>query len=466
MSSSSTKRDHDKGAGPVILVADDDRAHRTMLRVHLASAGYHVLEASDGDEVVPLLSAKPVDILLLDLKMPRQDGLATLEAMQRAGITVPTIVITAFSSVESAVAAMKQGAADYVTKPVDIDELLLTITKTLDHRRLQEENRQLRERLDERFSFANIIGRSQPMQELFATLALVAPTDATVLITGESGTGKELVANAIHQNSNRKDGPFVALNCAALHEQLLESELFGHERGAFTGATALRRGRFEQADGGTLFLDEIGDMSPATQAKILRVLQEGSFERLGGDTTISVDVRLVAATHKDLARMVDEGDFRQDLYFRLNVVPIHLPPLRRRPEDIPELAHHFLRRYARKNRKDIKGISPQALQLLARHSWPGNIRELENCIERAVILCPGEQITPAELPPQIRPGTDTPSTPPPPPAGLTLREMEREVIRSTLEATGHNKTQAAKRLGIARQTLLNKIKEYGLDSGH
>ncbi len=447
-----------------ILVVDDDRAHRTMLRVNLASAGYRVLEAGDGDEVVPILASKPVDLVLLDLKMQRLDGLATLAAMQEAGHQVPTIIITAFSSVESAVAAMKRGAADYITKPVDIEELLLTIGKTLEHHKLREENIQLRQRLDERFSFGNIIGRSKPMQELFATLAMVAPTDATVLITGESGTGKELVANALHQNSNRKNGPFVAINCAALHEQLLESELFGHERGAFTGATSLRRGRFEQADGGTLFLDEIGDMSPATQAKILRVLQEGQFERLGGDTTITVDVRLVAATHKDLEAMVAEGTFRQDLYFRLNVVPINLPPLRERTEDIPELAHHFLRRYAQKNRKDIKGIDPQALQLLVRHTWPGNIRELENCMERAVILCPGEVITPAELPPQLQPAKTPSQAAAPPTTGLTLREMEREMIRTTLETTGHNKSRAAKILGIARQTLLNKIREYGLDA--
>ncbi len=448
-----------------ILVADDDRAHRTMLRVHLSGAGYRVIEAADGDEVLPILTAEPVDLLLLDLKMPRQDGIATLEAMQAAGIAAPTIVITAFSSVDSAVAAMKRGAADYVTKPVDIDELLLTIRKVLDHQRLQEENRHLRQRLDERFAFDNIIGRSKPMQELFATLEMVAPTDATVLITGESGTGKELVANAIHQHSARKRGPFVAVNCAALHEELLESELFGHERGAFTGATTLRRGRFEQADGGTLFLDEIGDMSPATQAKILRVLQEGTFERLGGDATITVDVRLVAATHKDLEKMVAEGSFRQDLYFRLNVVPVRLPSLRERPEDIPELALHFLRRYAEKNRKDIKGITPPALQLLLRYPWPGNIRELENCIERAVILCPGEQITPADLPPQVQAAPAEAPLPPRAAVGLSLRDMERELIRSTLEATGYNKSQTAKILGIARQTLLNKIREYGLEAG-
>jgi DNA-binding NtrC family response regulator len=375
----------------------------------------------------------------------------------------PIIVITAFSSVESAVEAMKYGAMDYVTKPVDIEALKVTVEKALNFEALREENLELKKRLGEQFDFGNIIGRSPAMQMVFETLSLVAPSDATVLINGESGTGKELIASALHHNSNRKNGPFIKVNCAALHENLLESELFGHEKGAFTGADSRREGRFELATDGTLFLDEIGDMSIQTQAKILRVLQEGELERVGGSETIKVDVRLVAATHKNLTAMVEEGSFRQDLFFRLSVVPVELPALKERIEDIPVLADFFLQKYARKNKKDIRGFHPQALMLLARYGWPGNIRELENTIERAVILCLGEQITPKELPPQMLPddfqlssGVVTS------PGGLTLKDMEREAIRATLEQTGGNKSRSAKILGIARQTLLNKIKDYGL----
>lgn len=445
-----------------ILLVDDDESHRLMLKVNLLEAGYRVEELSDGDEVLPYLKQHAVDLILLDMKMERMDGLTTLSVLMQAGFDFPVIVLTAFSSVESAVEAMRKGAFDYIAKPVDIDELKILITRALSFRALSDENNQLKSRLGEQFSFHNIIGKSAAMQQMFSTLSMVAPTDATVLITGESGTGKELVANALHQNSARKERPFIKLNCAALNENLLESELFGHESGAFTGAAGRRKGRFELANKGTLFLDEIGDMSLQTQAKILRVLQEGEFERLGGTETVRVDVRLIAATHKDLESMIEEGSFRQDLYFRLSVVPVDLPALRERSVDIPELANHFLRRFVEKNRKDIKDIHPEALNLLMQYEWPGNIRELENSIERAVILCLGEQITPQELPPHLlsedvrhlRVSHDKES--------FTLRDMEREVIRTTLEKTGHNKSQAAKQLGVARQTLLNKIKEYGL----
>lgn len=445
-----------------ILLVDDDESHRLMLKVNLLEAGYRVEELSDGDEVLPYLKQHAVDLILLDMKMERMDGLTTLSVLMQAGFDFPVIVLTAFSSVESAVEAMRKGAFDYIAKPVDIDELKILITRALSFRALSDENHQLKSRLGEQFSFHNIIGKSAAMQQMFSTLSMVAPTDATVLITGESGTGKELVANALHQNSARKERPFIKLNCAALNENLLESELFGHESGAFTGAAGRRKGRFELANKGTLFLDEIGDMSLQTQAKILRVLQEGEFERLGGTETVRVDVRLIAATHKDLESMIEEGSFRQDLYFRLSVVPVDLPALRERSVDIPELANHFLRRFVEKNRKDIKDIHPEALNLLMQYEWPGNIRELENSIERAVILCLGEQITPQELPPHLlsedvrhlRVSHDKES--------FTLRDMEREVIRTTLEKTGHNKSQAAKQLGVARQTLLNKIKEYGL----
>ncbi len=447
---------------PSILLVDDDLAHRTMLKVNLQGEGYLLHEAGDGDEVLPFLVKNEVDLILLDMKMARMDGIATLTALVQSGYAIPVIVITAFSSVESAVTAMKKGAFDYVTKPVDIEDLKLTIIRALSFQKLSEENKNLKERMDERFAFGNIIGSSQAMQEMFATLSLVAPSDATVLITGESGTGKELVANALHENSSRKDFPFIKLNCAALNENLLESELFGHEAGAFTGASARRKGRFELAHKGTLFLDEIGDMSLPTQAKILRVLQEGEFERLGGAETISVDVRLFAATHKNLAAMIEEGSFRQDLFFRLSVVPINLPALKERTIDIPDLINFFLKRYAEKNRKDIKGIHPEAINLLMQYGWPGNIRELENTIERAVILCLGEVITPKELPPHLLSENARVVNVNRVQEGYTLRDMEREVIRSTLETTGHNKSQTAKRLGVARQTLLNKIKEYGL----
>jgi DNA-binding NtrC family response regulator len=445
-----------------ILLVDDDDAHRTMLKVNLQGDGYNIEELSDGDEVLPYLKLQEVDLILLDMKMQRMDGLTTLSLLLQAGYDYPVIVLTAFSSVESAVDAMRKGAFDYISKPVDIEELKILIIRALSFRALTDENEQLKTRLGEKFSFHNIIGKSTAMQEMFGTLAMVAPTDATVLVTGESGTGKELVANALHYNSLRRERPFIKLNCAALNENLLESELFGHEAGAFTGASGRRKGRFELANKGTLFLDEIGDMSLQTQAKILRVLQDGEFERLGGAETIRVDVRLLAATHKDLLKMIEEGSFRQDLYFRLSVVPVHLPSLRERQMDVPELANHFLRHFADKNRKDIKAIHPVALNLLMQYDWPGNIRELENTVERAVILCIGEQITPQEMPPhllseEVREMRQTELQ-----NGFTLRDMEREVIRSTLEKTGNNKSQAAKQLGVARQTLLNKIKEYGL----
>ena len=447
-----------------ILIVDDDSSHRTMLKVNLQSAGFATLEAGDGDEVLPALKNKGVDAILLDLKMKRMDGIATLATLLQHGISIPVVVITAFSSVESAVDAMKKGAFDYITKPVDIDELKLTISRALNFRALDEENKSLKKRLNDQDQFGRIIGKSPAMQEMFATLKLVAPTDSTVLITGESGTGKELIANALHKNSTRSNGPFIKLNCAALHENLLESELFGHEAGSFTGADKQRKGRFELAHEGTLFLDEIGDMSLATQTKILRILQEGEFERVGGNTTISVDVRLLAATHKDLKAMIEEGTFRQDLFFRLSVIPIHLPALRERNIDIPELAQFFLKRYAEKNRKDIRGFHPEALNLLMQYEWPGNIRELENTIERATILCLGEQITPRELPPQFFPeGLQSHALEKISNDDFTLRDMEREVIKATLEKTGNNKSVTARKLGIARQTLLNKLKEYEIE---
>ena len=447
-----------------LLLVDDDIGHRTMLKINLERLGYSIIEAGDGDEVLSSLQKNPVDLILLDLKMERMGGLETLEVLSDAGVRIPTIVITAFSSIKSVVTAMKKGAYDYITKPVDIDNLAHILTRALDHSSLRKENAYLKDRVAENYSFGKIIGSSKVMQEFFSTLTLVAKSAATVLIRGESGTGKELIANALHENSPRKKGPFIKVNCSALHESLLESELFGHEAGAFTGATARRKGRFELAHGGTLFLDEIGDMSSPTQAKILRVLQEGEFERVGGNDTISVDVRLLAATHKDLEKMIDEETFRQDLYFRLAVVPIDLPPLRERQGDIPELANHFLEKKNKINKKTIKSFHPETLSIFMRYEWGGNIRELENTIERAVILCLGEQITPQDLPPHLLPDNGVLATNDFSSRGWTLRDMEREMIRAGLHDTNNNKSVTAKNLGIARQTLINKIKEYNLSS--
>ena len=445
-----------------ILLVDDDIGHRAMLKLNIESLGYSVIEKSDGDEVLDAVRESMVDLVLLDLKMERMGGLETLDALAESGFSIPAIVITAFSSIESVVEAMKKGAYDYITKPIDIDNLAHVVARALDHKSLQIENEQLKNRLSEQFSFGNIIGSSPAMVDLFRTLSLVSESDATVLIRGESGTGKELVANALHENSLRKKGPFIKVNCSALHESLLESELFGHEPGAYTGAVSRRKGRFELAHKGTLLLDEIGDMSLTTQAKILRVLQEGEFERLGASETIKVDVRLLAATHKDLDAMIKEDTFRQDLYYRLAVVPVELPPLRDRQGDIAELANHFLTRYTKKNKKDIKGFHPETLNVFMRYNWPGNIRELENTVERAVILCLGEHITPRELPSHFLPDQEEFVDQLSKKQGWTLRDMEREMIRAILIETNNNKSLAAKHLGIARQTLLNKIKDYDL----
>ena len=446
-----------------LLLVDDDKAHRSMLKAHLGAEGYEIIEADDGDVAVHLAKERHFDLILLDLKMERIGGMEALAAIHEIKPRLPVVIITAFSSIETAVEAMKKGAFDYITKPVDAEGLILTVERALEVNRLKGENASPGQKEQTVVDLGNLIGSSQAMQELAETLSLVAPSDATVLISGESGTGKELVAGAVHHNSLRKEASFIKVNCAALHENLLESELFGHERGAFTGATEQRKGRFELADQGTLFLDEIGDMSPTTQAKILRVLQEGEFERLGGSQTIKVDVRLIAATHHNLKQMADERRFRQDLYYRLSVVPLHLPPLRERPMDIPALAEHFLQLYSNKNRKDIRSFQSKALEALLAYSWPGNIRELENAIERAVVLCLEEQIALPQLPVQVRQAyTKDEQRPFAVRPGTTLKDMEKELILSTLRQTDNNRTRAAEILGVTRQTLQNKLKDYGL----
>jgi two-component system response regulator HydG len=432
---------------PKILVVDDEESHRIMLRAVLTADGYRVAEAADGTEAVRAVEKEAFDIILLDVRMTNMDGIEALTEIRKISPLVPVLIMTAYASVKTAVEALKAGAFDYMTKPLDIEEVKILIEKALEHYHLRTENLALKVKI------------------LLDTLAMVAPSDATVLIIGESGTGKEVVANAIHHNSPRAGQPFIKVSCAALPETLLESELFGHEKGAFTGAVSRREGRFQLAHRGTIFLDEVGEMNPAIQTKLLRVLQEKEFEPLGSARTIKVDIRVIAATNKDLTKEVKEGRFREDLYYRLNVVPITMPPLRDRKEDIPPLADHFLSIFREKNRKPLKGISGKAQDLLVRYDWPGNIRELENCIERAVIMAKEEMITPVDFPPQLqrlsgeeeRGGFAIPY-------GISLEAMEKELIIKTLAETGGNRTRAAEVLGINRRTLQNKLKEYGINA--
>jgi two-component system, NtrC family, response regulator HydG len=449
-----------------LLVVDDEPGQRTMLRAVLTAEGYHVAEAEDGDSALAHVEAHFYDLILMDVRMAQLDGMAALKAIQARSPGIPVVLMTAYGTVRDAVEAMKAGAYDYLTKPLDVDELKLTVARGLRHAALEEENARLRALVGCDVDVGAIIGTSEPMRRVFEAIALVAPTEATVLIQGESGTGKELVAQAIHANSPRRAGPLITVNCAALPETLLESELFGHERGAFTGAMERRLGRFELAHHGTIFLDEIGELTPAAQTKLLRVLQSQEFERLGGTHTLKVDVRVIAATNKDLEAAVRAGQFREDLRYRLQVFPLTVPPLRERRDDIPLLAEHFLKSYAERHRRRLRGLTPRALDLLMRYEWPGNVRELEHAIERAVILARGEHLTPEELPPNTRAASgdleDTTLQEPSVPVGLTLKEVERELIRKTLERTGGNRTRAAEVLGISRATLHNKLKEYDL----
>ena len=443
-----------------VLVVDDERAHRLMLRAHLEDAGYEVLEAGDGDAAIDMAGANPVNLVLLDLAMPRRDGLSALPRIKALLPQSPVLIMTAYGTVESAVNALKAGASDYIPKPLDMEEVLIKIERHLQNASLMRKVEEQAERLGERFDFSALMGDSKPMLQLKETLAMVAPAEATVLVTGESGTGKEVVAQIIHQNSRRKEGPLVKVNCAALHENLLESELFGHEKGAFTGAATRREGRFKAASGGTLFLDEIGEMSPSTQAKLLRALQDGEYSPLGSDRTLKSDARVIAATNRDLTQAVKDGEFREDLFYRLNVINLVMPPLRRRGEDVMTLAERFLAKFNQKNHRDIRGFSPEARSRLLAYEWPGNVRELINTVERAVILSPGPLVETSDLPPALQ-ETEV-AQPAGINAGLTIREMERMLIERTLEATGQNRTQAAQMLGITRKTLQNKIKDYGL----
>ncbi|MDH7500904.1 MAG: sigma-54 dependent transcriptional regulator, partial [candidate division NC10 bacterium] len=416
-----------------ILVADDERSIRESLKVFLEGEGFSTLMAEDGLEASAMLAREGADLVICDLKMPRMGGMELLKALKEKDREIPIIIMTGYGTMELAIEAIKGGAFDFITKPFKLDRLLIIIQNALEKGRLSQENRCLRRELEERYSFANIIGKSPKMQEVFRLIEQLAETDSTILIQGKSGTGKELVARAIHYHSPRKGRPFVSVNCGGLAESLLESELFGHLKGSFTGAITSRRGLLQEAQGGTLFLDEIGDMPSSMQVKLLRTLQDGEIRPVGGTHIIKVDVRFISATNKDLDKAVEEGRFREDLYYRLNVITLTIPDLSERKEDIPLLAAHFIQKYGSALKKEISGISPEAMALLVDYSWPGNVRELENCIERAAVLAKGKEILPIDLPGSLRRGQGDRTLQVRIP--LTLEELEREAIDRTLRYT-------------------------------
>ncbi|MFP2911211.1 sigma-54-dependent transcriptional regulator [Pyxidicoccus sp. 3LFB2] len=449
-----------------ILVVDDEANARRAIATILQEEGYEVAEAANGAEALARIAEFSPAVVLTDVRMPQMDGLTLLKTAREQGSDSTFIMMTAFASVETAVEAMKSGADNFLLKPLDAEQVLVILGKALEKRSLRQEAEQLRDQVRSRVRrFHDIIGESPPLQGIYDVVRRAASTRATVLILGESGTGKELIAQALHQESPRKDKPFIRVHCAALSENLLESELFGHEKGSFTGALARKEGRFELADGGTLFLDEIGEISPTVQVKLLRVLQSREFERVGGTQTLKVDVRIVAATHRDLVAEVKAGRFREDLYYRLNVVSVTLPPLRDRKSDIPALVNHFLEKYGESYGKEVLGLAPGTLQALLSHDWPGNIRELENAIERAVVLAQGQELTTDDLPPVLRgprpAGTATGSLIP----GATLAAIEREAILRTLEMVQGSTSRAAEVLGISVRKIQYRLKEYGMQGG-
>jgi len=450
---------------PTILIIEDEAKMRRLLELNLGDDGFKTLSAGDAETGLKLLASEPVHLVLTDLKLPGMSGLEFLQNAKQQNAALPIVVMTAFGSVETAVEAMKAGASDYVLKPFSLTEMRMVVHKELDNSRLREENRSLREALGQKYSHPNIVAISPKMQEVLATVERVAPTNSTVLLGGESGVGKDLIARAIHEKSRRASGPFIKINSTAIPENLLESELFGYEKGAFTGAATSKPGKFELADKGTLFLDEIGDVPPAIQVKLLRVLQEREFERLGGTRTIKVDVRLLAATNRDLRAALEDGTFREDLYYRLNVVPIDIPPLREHKEDIPGLANLFLARFAKDSGRSetITGISPAAMQLLVGHYWPGNVRELQNVIERACALATGDQLEASDIQldlPRNRTGAASDRFLP---DGMTLDQWEDEMIREALKRAGGNKSQAARLLGLSRNALRYRLSKIGID---
>ncbi len=450
-----------------ILIAEDDRNTLSGLMEILAEEGYEVVGVETGEKAVRMLQKECFDILLTDFKMPDISGLEIYERSRELSPEMKTIVMTAYSSVKDAVEAMKRGIYEYLTKPLNLDELFVTLRKAIDEQDIRRENRELKDQLRRSYRFENIVGQSEPMRKVFETIAKVAKSPSTVLIRGESGTGKELVARAIHYNSPRANKPLIEISCASFPETLLESELFGYERGAFTGANGQKKGRFELAQGGSIFLDEIGDISENVQTKLLRVLQEREISRLGGTEPIKVDVRVITATNRDLERALSEGRFREDLYYRLNVIPIYLPPLRERREDIPILVDHFIRKYSRENDVPLRTISQEALEICLEYDWPGNVRELENAIQNAIVLGEGEEIRPEHLPLSMshrhRRSERMEFFAE---AGQTLQEKidhaERIILERAIQDARGNKSEAAKRLGISLRTMRYKIKKYGL----
>jgi len=446
-----------------VLVVDDDPVACDLLREVLSKEKYEVEVAGGGQEAVERGKEQPFDVVLVDVRMPDLDGLVVLRSLKVVNPETIVIMMTAFGSIETAIEAIKEGAYDYVSKPFKLEEIKLTIRRALEQRRLLRENLRFRQELREKYRFENIVGSSEKMLEVYKVIARVAPTRSTVLIQGESGTGKELIAKAIHYNSPRADRPFVAIDCGALAEGLLESELFGHVKGAFTGALASKKGLFEEAHGGTCFLDEVGDIGLGMQAKLLRVLQEHEIKRVGGVENIKVDVRIIAATNKDLEKLVQEGRFRDDLFYRLSVVTIPLPPLRERREDIPLLAYSFLRKYADQNDRPVSQVSSEAMALLEKYTWPGNVRELEHKIERAVALTTNPVLLPEDLPLKLRKLHEEAISPIETPS--SLRELEKKHIQKILKQTKGNKTLAAELLGIHRRTLYRLAKRYGIALG-
>jgi DNA-binding NtrC family response regulator len=448
-----------------ILVIDDDPNLLQGLQEILKSQGFEVQTAADGKSGLHLIKENFFDLVLTDLSLPDVGGMEILQFLVKHHPECPCIIITGFGTIKSSVDAMRSGAYDYLTKPVNPTELLLVVERALDHRRLKWENLRLKKQLQRRYGFANILGKSEAILQIFEIIEKVADTDSTVLIQGESGTGKELIARAIHYNSSRQEGPLIPVNCGAIPGELLESELFGHERGAFTQAVRTRLGRFELANGGTIFLDEIAEMRPDLQVKILRVLQERSFERIGGVKTIRVDIRVIAATNKDLENLVRQGRFREDLYYRLNVIPIKVPPLREREDDIPLLARHFLKDFCARKKTPPKHLTAVALSCLSQYSWPGNVRELENLMERLAILAEGEVVDVADLPPKFhpRPLERLPKTLDFPPQGIDLialvRDFEKNLILQALDRSQGVKSRAAQLLHLNRTTLVEKMKK-------
>ncbi len=439
-----------------ILIADDEPLIRDLIKDILEMEGYEVFVAEDGFSALKEVKKEGIDLIITDVRMPKLDGIRLLRKIKEVSPSTLVVVITAYGTIENAVEAMKNGAYDYITKPISPEQIKLVVQKVSEHKNLLSENRYLRSELSQKYNFEQLIGESPQMKRVYEMIDRVAQTKSTVLIQGESGTGKELVARAIHYRSPRRDKPFIKVNCAALPEDLLESELFGHEKGAFTGAVSKREGRFELANKGTLLLDEISETSPAFQVKLLRVLQEEEFERVGGTKTIKVDVRVIATTNKNLKQLVKEGKFREDLYYRLNVLPIYLPPLRERKKDILLLVRHFVEKYARRNTSKIKPPSKRCLEMMMQYSWPGNVRELENFIERSIVMNKGEII----FPENISPNPSLQRMNLPLSEEITLEEMEKRLILDTLRKTGGNRTEAARILGVSVRTIRNKLKKY------